>query len=73
LRRCVTTDCSNVYWEIQKGNEKKETRDTENTKDKKRTSAVGRIKNKGACIRRQETRMNGKGRTKQILCGNLKK
>jgi malate/lactate dehydrogenase len=39
--------CSNVHGKIQKGNEKKEARDTENTKEKVRSSAIEIIKNKG--------------------------
>jgi len=46
LGRCSTTNCSNVYGKIQKGTEKKEARDTENTKEKGKSSAIGRIKNK---------------------------
>jgi hypothetical protein len=43
LRRCVATNCSNVYGKIRKRNEKKEARDTENTKEKGRNSPIGRI------------------------------
>jgi hypothetical protein len=70
LGRCATTNCSNVYGKIQKGNEKKEARDTGNTKEKGRNSAIGIIKNKEPRIRRQKTVMNGKRRAKQIHCQN---
>ena len=43
LRRCVATNCSNVYGKIRKRNGKKEARDTENTKEKRRNSPIGRI------------------------------
>jgi hypothetical protein len=68
LRGCVGTNRSNVYGKIQKEDEKKEARDTENTKENGRNSTLGGIKNKVAGIRRQETRMNDKGRAKQINC-----
>lgn len=68
MRRCVDRNRSNVYGKIQKVDEKKEARDTENTKEKWRNSAIGRIKNEVAGIRRQETSRNDKGRTKQINC-----
>jgi hypothetical protein len=38
LRRSVTTNYSNVYGKIQKGNEKKEARGTESTKEKVRNT-----------------------------------
>jgi len=38
LRRCVTTNYSNVYGKIQKGNEKKEARGTESMKEKGRNT-----------------------------------
>jgi hypothetical protein len=48
VRRCVTANCNNACGKIQKGNEKKEATDTENTKEKGRNSAIERIKNKEA-------------------------